>query len=139
MRSTEPRSVACVEDEAGIRLVLQVALGAVGGYRVALYASAAEAIEGLAADPTDVILLDVTMPEIDGKTAFRRIRELPSCRESVVIFLTAKARPEERSELLALGAADVFVKPFAPMTLARDVAAVWDRVCGFTGASARVG
>ncbi|HRI11075.1 MAG TPA: response regulator [Nannocystaceae bacterium] len=124
---SELRTIACVEDEPSIRMVLRAALATVGGYEVTTYAGGPEAIAALADAPVDVVLLDVSMPGMDGQTTFRELRALPSCGHTVIIFLTAKARPEERSDLLALGAADVLVKPFDPMTLARQVAETWYR------------
>lgn len=124
---SELRTIACVEDEASIRMVLRAALATVGGYEVTTYASGPEAIAALTDAPVDLVLLDVSMPGMDGQTTFQALRQLPAGRDTVIVFLTAKALPEERSELLALGAADVLVKPFDPMSLARQVAETWYR------------
>ncbi len=131
--SASPRTIACVEDDPSIRVILRAALEVVGGFRVSLYASGREAIAGLAVDPVDIIVLDVMMPEMDGRETFMALRELPSCRDALVMFLTAKGRGQDRAALLALGAAEVLLKPFDPMQLADQILAVWRQHRGATG------
>ena len=60
----------------------------------------------------DLILLDVMMPEMDGYETFRRLREIPSCKNIPVIFLTAQTESDSEMKGLSLGADDYVTKPF---------------------------
>jgi CheY-like chemotaxis protein len=72
----------------------------------------------------DLILLDVMMPELDGPSTLRALRDSPRGRDVPVIFMTAKAQPREVESYLALGARGVVVKPFDPMNLPDQVRAI---------------
>jgi CheY-like chemotaxis protein len=65
----------------------------------------------------DLILLDVMMPDIDGYETCRRIKSDPRTSGIPVIFLTAKALPEDEALGRKLGAADYLSKPVNPVTL----------------------
>ena len=84
-------------------------------------ASGAEALEALATFSPDLIVLDVMMPAMDGPTLLARIRENTLLADVPVIFMTAKAEPDEVARLRSLGAIAVITKPFEPMTLATEI------------------
>jgi two-component system, OmpR family, response regulator len=116
--------VLLVDDEPDIRAVAKIALGAVGGWQVVVCESGTEAIAQAAAEAPDIILLDVMMPEMDGPTTFKKLREQASTASIPIIFLTAKVQPQEIQAYLDLGAVGVINKPFDPMTLATQVKGV---------------
>ena len=62
--------------------------------------------------PPDLVLLDVMMPEMDGLTVLRHMRNSPATANIPVIILTAKALAEDRVKGLDLGADDYVTKPF---------------------------
>jgi two-component system OmpR family response regulator len=73
----------------------------------------------------DLLLLDVMMPTMDGPELLQELRKLPQFTQTPVIFMTAKAQPEEVQQFMELGAIDVITKPFDPMTLADQIRAIW--------------
>jgi CheY-like chemotaxis protein len=112
-----------VDDEPDIRAIAKLALERVGGWEVTAVGSATEAEAAVQAAVPDVVLLDVMMPEADGPATYARLR--PLLGEAVpVIFLTAR---DEHGPLLGLGAAGVIAKPFDPLSLPGEVAAITAR------------
>lgn len=120
---TAPR-VLVVDDDDAIRSVLDIALGLVGGFDVTDASSGVEALDIVAQQSFDVIVLDVMMPGLDGPSTLERLRATPDAADVPVVFLTAKAQPHERRELESLGARGVISKPFDPLTLADDIRAL---------------
>ena len=112
--------VLIVDDELEVRQILQEFL-AHKGYEVHAAESGPEALNALDIFKPDVVLLDVSMPEMDGVETLSRLREDARTATIPVIFLTAKALPSEIERLRRLGALDVVVKPFNPMTLADEL------------------
>jgi DNA-binding response OmpR family regulator len=91
---------------AGVCRLLQTA-----GHEVLEATNGKEALRTLYAARPDIVLLDVSMPDMDGWTALERIRELTSVP---VLMLTARAAPRERVRGLRSGADDYILKPFEP-------------------------
>ncbi len=119
--------VTCVEDDPDIREIVGMALASFGDIIVDLCASGAEAIERSETFAPNLILLDVEMPGMDGVETYARLRHIPALADTPIVFMTARARPEEIARLQRLGAADVITKPFDPLTLAERLADVCRR------------
>ena len=64
-------------------------------------------------DPPDLILLDVMMPELDGYTICRILKESPETRDIPVVFVTAMSQQEDEAKGLELGAIDYIIKPYS--------------------------
>ncbi len=84
-------------------------------YRLA--ANGREALEWLAQEPFDLILMDCQMPEMDGFEATRRIRAQDATAHIPIIALTANALPEDREACLQAGMDDYLLKPLKPEAL----------------------
>lgn len=67
--------------------------------------------------PPQLILLDIMMPEMDGFEVIRRLKNDPKTQSIPVIFLSAKALPEDRQKGIDLGAVDYITKPIDPMMI----------------------
>ncbi len=112
-------TVLIVDDEPVNLAVLGQLLRPAYGVRVA--ASGPAALRAAATAPRpDVILLDVSMPGMDGFTVLQRLREDPSTQDIPVVFVTALAASSDEEHGLALGAQDYITKPIKPaVVLAR--------------------
>jgi CheY-like chemotaxis protein len=119
--------IALVVDDSRVnRLVLTRQLGSLG-VEVLEAENGREALDLLRTDAVavDVVLLDVMMPELDGPSTLRELRRVQSLEATPVIFMTARAQPEEVAEYRRLGALDVIVKPFDPMALGDQIRGIW--------------
>jgi len=120
------RRILLVEDDHDIQIVACLALRDLAGFEVEVCASGPEAL-ALAPDwRPDLVLLDVMMPGLDGPGTLAALRRHPSLSSTPVIFMTARAQPNELAEYRKLGALDVIVKPFDPMVLGDEVRRIWD-------------
>ena len=118
------RRILLVDDDALLREVAQSALELVGGWHVSTAASGRQAQQQARTERPDAILLDVMMPGLDGPTTVSALRADPVTRDIPIIFLTAKMPPDDLGEWRLLRLAGVIPKPFDPMTLAADMAAL---------------
>ena len=118
------KHILLVDDEDDIREVAGISLEAVGGWQVSRASSGVEGIAMALAERPDAILLDVMMPGIDGPTTFKRLQDDPQTRGIPVILLTAKVQAADRQRFDALGVAGMLTKPFDPMALPGQVAAI---------------
>ena len=74
----------------------------------------------------DLVVLDVMMPGMDGPAILARMRADPELQHIPVIFMTAKANPQEVARFRGLSAIGVIAKPFDPMALGSQVKALWN-------------
>ena len=124
------KNILYVEDEPDIQVVGKLALESVGGFTVRVCDRGAQALALARQDPPDLILLDVMMPELDGPSTLRALRQEPALADTPVIFLTAKVAADEVMGYRALGAIGVIAKPFDPMQLAANVTRIWNEQHG---------
>jgi len=119
----EMATIALVDDDRNILTSVSIALES-EGYRVETYTDGASALEGLAARPPNLAILDIKMPRMDGMETLRRLRQKT---DMPVIFLTSK--DEEIDELfgLKMGADDFIRKPFSQRLLVERVKAILRR------------
>ncbi|KAA5606444.1 response regulator [Roseospira marina] len=123
--SRELRRILYVDDEVMLQKVGRIALEKFGGFEVHVAGSGEEALTLAPECAPDLILLDVMMPGLDGPETFARLRALPATRETPVVFITAKAQPEEVARFKALGALGVMTKPYEPRELGNHLRALW--------------
>lgn len=113
------RRVLLIDDEDDIREVAQLSLEMVANWDVVTAASGAEGIVRAACDQPDAILLDLMMPDMDGRATFDGLQANPSTQHIPVILLTAKLQPRDQ---LAQDVVAVISKPFDPMRLPGQIA-----------------
>ncbi len=104
--------ILLVEDNDLNQMVGRELLG-LGGAIVTVAGNGAAALEILAQQPFDIVLMDMQMPVMDGLEAARRMQADPALRGIPVVAMTANAESEERERCLAAGMVDFVSKPFA--------------------------
>jgi len=124
------QTILIVEDDPDIQEIARLSLEAMGGFTVMLCSSGQEAVGHPPDPPPDLILLDFMMPGMDGAETLAALRALPAFAAIPVVFMSAKARPDEVRGFMDLGAVDVITKPFDAVALPDQVRAIWDRVHG---------
>lgn len=116
------RKVLIIDDEAAIREIVAVVLETFAGWNVEGCGSGREGLEAAKAGSPDAILLDVTMPDMDGVRVLRHLQQDATTQSIPVIFLTAKVQAMDLKQFASLGLAGVIHKPFDPCNLAAVVA-----------------
>lgn len=120
--SNSPRqyTILCVEDDDDIRELVEIALKLDRGLKVHACASGEQALAVLPQVNPDLVLLDVMMPGLDGVQTVARMRHDVRYKYVPVVFMTAKALPQELASFRAFGAS-VISKPFDPMKLSGEL------------------
>jgi len=107
--------VAVVEDNPDNRMLVQALLE--DRYQISEYETGMEAVKGLPGEIPDVILLDISLPEMDGTEVLAWIRGQESLKHLPVIALTAHAMAGDRDKFLAAGFNDYVTKPIVDEAL----------------------
>ena len=113
-------TVLVVEDHPDILLTLRLTLES-SGYTVIGAESAEEALDRLAAARPDLVLLDVTLPQMTGWELLGKIRATEGIEALPVVMLTGHVGDEVSRQALALGASGLLAKPFEVAKLTRTV------------------
>jgi CheY-like chemotaxis protein/HPt (histidine-containing phosphotransfer) domain-containing protein len=103
------RKIAVVEDNPDNRLLVRVMLESL--YEVIEFEDGPSALDALGREKPDLLLLDISLPEMDGMEVLRRIRANPDLGYIPVIALTAHAMTGDREKYLSLGFDDYVTKP----------------------------
>jgi CheY-like chemotaxis protein len=121
------RRIMIIEDNADNRLLLGAILA--GDFLVTEHANGPDGLAALAADLPDILLLDISLPGMDGVEVLRHIRADPVFRHLPVIALTAHAMSNDRGKYLAHGFDDYITKPIVDETiLLGSIGRLLDRV-----------
>lgn len=113
--------------------VIQATVGHVlktEGHSVSVASNGYEAVDWLSRQQPDLVILDITMPDMDGLEVCRRIRSDPFTSRLPVIFLTSKDRPSDLARGLDVGGDDFVTKAFIPVVLPARVRAILRRSPG---------
>ena len=124
-------AVLVVEDHPTMRGALRAILE-VGGYRVREVADGRAALEAVAVDPPDLLILDLNIPVVSGSDVLRRLKVDPVTASIPVVVVTAEGE-EGRADAIRSGAVGYVTKPFAPAVLLE----VLVQVRGGSGSPAR--
>lgn len=109
------KKIVVVEDNPDNRLLVRVMLE--DRYSVTTYETGLDALEGLKHENPDLILLDISLPHMDGTEVLRQLRANISLCHIPVIALTAHAMAGDREKYLGAGFNDYVPKPIVDETL----------------------
>jgi CheY-like chemotaxis protein len=115
-------SVLLVEDHEINRKLAEIMLQRMG-YRYAIAADGQQALDRLAAERFDVVLMDVMMPVMDGVTALRQLRnhEASTGHRTPVLMVTAHAMTGDKERFIAAGADGYVSKPMSQAALQKEI------------------
>ncbi len=116
------RLIVCVEDDAVVQALVQERLAS-PSRDIVMAGSIAAARQTLSEREVSLVLLDLGLPDGDGRDLLLELREQEDTREIPVIVLSAEHAQQPKTECFALGANDYILKPFDPVTLSTLVAA----------------
>jgi len=116
----EKGTILYVEDNLDNRNLIRRVLNA-EGYAVLEASSAAQAMEQLEAGGTDLILMDINMPDMDGYTLTAKIKSVPAFADIPIIAVTANVMRGDREKSLEAGCDGYIQKPIDIDTLAQQI------------------
>lgn len=115
------KRILIIDDDSFIRDVIQVTLSRAAGWSTIAAASGVEALILVRNEKIDGILLDISMPGMDGFKVFEQLQANPLTQPIPVILLTAKAMSPDATQLVQMGFAGFIIKPFNPSTLCTQI------------------
>jgi DNA-binding response OmpR family regulator len=118
--------VALVEDDPDLAATLALALEK-DGFEVQRYLTGRDGLEGILANPPEIVLLDLNLPDLDGLSLCRELRETAAVQDLPIIMLTARVEESDRILGLDLGADDYVTKPFSLRELKSRIRALLRR------------
>ena len=113
--------ILVAEDSPTVRKLVTLALKA-QGFRVVQAQDGMDALEKLARYEVDLIITDLNMPNMDGYSLIRAIRENEHLKDVPIIVLSLEAKEEDKQRAFALGADSYLVKPFNARRVQFEVA-----------------
>lgn len=125
LTTTRLKTVLIADDERHVARVVKLSLQQLG-CRVKIVESGLAALSTAASERIDLLIVDISMPGLDGFETVRRIKETVRYAELPVIVLTGSGDAGVRLEAESIGIAAFLTKPFSPMQLERQVKTLLD-------------
>lgn len=118
------KRILVIDDEERIREIVGACLEDLAGWETITAESAIEGLQKAESESIDAILLDVSMPDMDGFALFEKLQANPATQSIPVILLTAKVLSEDRAKFARMVVAGVITKPFNALTISQEVAEI---------------
>ncbi|MGJ3251654.1 MAG: response regulator [Elainellaceae cyanobacterium] len=115
------KRILVVDDEEDVRAIAQLGLEMGANWAVISASSGQEALDIATTEQPDAILLDMMMPDMDGRATLSKLKANPQTHHIPVILVTAKVQLSDQSSFADLDVVAVFAKPFRPLQLADQV------------------
>ena len=118
------KRILVIDDEEGIRDLITMALEFSAEWQVLTAASGAEGVVAAEIEQPDAILLDMVMPDMDGRATLEKLKANRATQNIPTILLTASSSLIQEQSLSDLQVAGVIAKPFEVITLAAQIRAI---------------
>lgn len=115
------KTILIVDDSASLRQVVSIALRG-AGYDVLEACDGKDALSKMTGQKIHLIISDVNMPNMDGITFVKNVKQMPNYKFTPIIMLTTESQEGKKSEGQAAGAKAWVVKPFQPAQMLAAVA-----------------
>ncbi|MGD8729515.1 MAG: response regulator, partial [Gemmatimonadota bacterium] len=126
MTDTDHQRLLIIEDDPEIQHMLSVVLAA-DDREIVSVETAAEARAALAAQHIDLVVLDLILPDVDGRSLLSELRAARETAATPVVVMTARSGPDVRQDCYALGADAFIEKPFDPEKVTADIGVQLER------------
>jgi len=110
------KTIMTVDDSSSVRQMVSLTLKG-EGYNVVEGVDGKDALNKLKANPVDMVITDLNMPNMDGISLIRELRALPAFKFTPIVMLTTESQANKKSEGKDAGATGWIVKPFKPAQL----------------------
>jgi DNA-binding response OmpR family regulator len=118
--------ILIIDDEEDVKEIAQMGLEMAGDWQVITASSGKEGLSIAESSQPEVILLDLMMPEWDGKETLKHLKANRNTAGIPIILMTAKTQSAIASDLIDLDLAGVITKPFRPLQLPERIAQILD-------------
>jgi DNA-binding response OmpR family regulator len=118
------KSILIIDDEEDVKDIAQMGLQMATDWQVITASTGKEGLDLAKSSQPEVILLDLMMPEWDGKETLRQLKANQSTATIPVILMTAKTQSAIAPELAELDLAGVITKPFRPLELPEQISQI---------------
>ncbi|MDM9381642.1 response regulator [Chlorogloeopsis sp. ULAP01] len=115
------KNILIVDDEEDVRAIAKLGLEMAAGWNVVTASSGREALNQAVKYQPDAILLDMMMPDMDGRTTLQQLKANPATETIPVILVTAKVQNSDQQNFTELQVAAIFAKPFRPLQLPEQI------------------
>jgi len=120
------KKVLLIDDDLDIQEITQIVIRKIARWKGISATTGVEGLQKAKTESPDAILLDISMPDMDGFQVFEQLQADPVTQAIPIILLTAKTSPSDRDRFAEMAIAGVISKPFDPVTL-------WQQVATFLG------
>jgi DNA-binding response OmpR family regulator len=121
------KSILIIDDEEDVKEIAQMGLEMAANWNVITASSGKEGLSLAETNQPEVILLDLMMPDWDGKETLKQLKANQNTANIPVILMTAKTQSAIATELTELGLVGIITKPFRPFQLPEQIAEILNK------------
>lgn len=118
------KRILLVDDDQDILDIAQIAFQKLARWDVFTASSGLKCLEKAKTEQLNVILLDVSMPDMDGFQVVEVLRADPLTQKIPIVLLTARTLPSDHQYLNEIGVAGILMKPFNPLTIWQELSEI---------------
>lgn len=125
MKKAFPSSIIHADDDPVIQDIVQTVLEDTKGLTLRFCNDGEELLTGVRQDPPDLILLDMSMPRLNGIDAIEHLRQDPAFKKVLIVIMTGHSDLKMKESFKALGIIGIIHKPFSPGMLPERIRYFW--------------